>query len=47
MSKPQYNRNIHIRVTEETRDLVNRIAKFSGKRPTDIAREALEKGLKG
>ena len=47
MKKQHYPKNIHIRVTEETRDLVFSIAKFSKRRPTDVAREALEKGLKG
>lgn len=47
MEKQQYKRNVHIRVTNETRELIESIAKFSGRKTSDVAREALLKGLKG
>jgi len=47
MERPQYTNNVHVRVTKETRDLIESIAKFSGRKRSDVAREALEKGLKG
>jgi hypothetical protein len=46
MKANNYPKNIHIRVTEETRELALTIAKFSKRKFSDVIREALEKGLK-
>jgi uncharacterized protein (DUF1778 family) len=46
MKPNNYPKNIHIRVTEDTRELALRIAKFSKRKFSDVVREALEKGLK-
>ena len=46
MKRNNYPKNIHIRVTNETRELALSIAKFSKRKFSDVVREALERGLK-
>jgi hypothetical protein len=46
MKPNNYPKNIHIRVTEETRETALMIAKFTKRKFSDVVREALEKGLK-
>lgn len=46
MKRNNYPENIHIRVTEETRELAETIAKFTKRKFSDVVREALERGLK-
>jgi uncharacterized protein (DUF1778 family) len=46
MKTIKYDGVLNLRVTKDTKQLVNSIAKFSKRKPSDVAREALEKGLK-
>jgi uncharacterized protein (DUF1778 family) len=47
MKDTKYNDILNLRVTKDTRELIESIARFSGRKRSDVAREALVKGLKG
>ena len=47
MKGTKYNSVLNLRVTAETKQMLQGISKFSKRKVSDVAREALEKGLKG
>ena len=47
MKNTKYNSVLNLRVTAETKEMLQGISKFSKRKVSDVAREALEKGLKG
>ena len=47
MKNTKYNSVLNLRVTAETKEMLQGISKFSKRKVSDGAREALEKGLKG
>ena len=47
MRNTKYNSVLNLRVTAETKEMLQGISKFSKRKVSDVAREALEKGLKG
>lgn len=47
MKGTKYNSVLNLRVTAETKEMLQGISKFSKRKVSDVAREALEKGLKG
>ena len=46
MRNTKYNSVLNLRVTAETKEMLQGISKFSKRKVSDVAREALEKGLK-
>jgi len=46
MKNTKYNSVLNLRVTAETKQMLQGISKFSKRKVSDVAREALEKGLK-
>jgi uncharacterized protein (DUF1778 family) len=47
MKGQKHTETLNLRVTPGMKALIGSIARFSNRKPSDVAREALEKGLKG
>jgi len=45
MKKPKHTETLNLRVTPEMKSMLVSIARFSNRKPSDVAREAIAKGL--
>jgi len=45
MNRPKHTETLNLRVTPEMKSMLVSIAKFSKRKPSDVAREAITKGL--